>query len=188
MSFSLHRWFKNSYLNEDNLGVGKNKWAYLNDAEKEEFSQEIFDMISNAYADIGGNPNYKSPSDVYNSEGDADYMVIDVDEDPEFDAVKVTKKKPSGVKSAAMGHDGGKPAKSAAVNITAIMLKKPGYYIEVSGHLKDILINKGVPVITDKETIRKALKGKEIEMNDDGTYQRVIGGEKHTKTMMGNPL
>jgi len=32
------------------------------------------------------------------------------------------------------------------------------------------------------------MKGKNIEMNDDGTYQRMLGGEKHTKTMMGNPL
>jgi hypothetical protein len=38
------------------------------------------------------------------------------------------------------------------------------------------------------ELIKKLLKGKTIEMNDDGTYRRYIGGEKHTKTMMGNPL
>jgi hypothetical protein len=24
-------------------------------------------------------------------------------------------------------------------------------------------------------------------MNDDGTYNRNLGGEMHTKTMMGNP-
>jgi len=68
------------------------------------------------------------------------------------------------------------------------MLKRPGHYIEVSGKLKDILSSKGVPLVTDEETIRTALKGKKIEMNDDGTYQRYLGGEKHTKTMMGNPL
>jgi hypothetical protein len=87
-----------------------------------------------------------------------------------------------------MGHDGSQPAKSAAINITAIMLKEPGHYVEVSGKLKDILSAKGVPVVTDKETIEKVLKGKSIEMNDDGTYSRYIGGEKHTKTLMGNPL
>ena len=114
-------------------------------------------------------------------------MVIDLDDDPEFDALKISKEKAAGTKSAGMGHDGSKPAKSAAVNITAIMLKKPGYYIEVSGVLKDILVSKGVPVITDEETIRKVLKGKEIIMNDDGTYNRNLGGEMHTKTMMGNP-
>ena len=68
------------------------------------------------------------------------------------------------------------------------MLKNPGHYIEVSGKLKDILLSKGVPLVTDKETIQQVMKGKNIEMNDDGTYQRYLGGEKHTKTLMGNPL
>ena len=187
MSFNLHGWFRKSYLKENELSIGKNKWAYLSDREKEEFADEIFDLINNAYADIGGNPNYTAPDNVYTSEKDADYMVIDLDDDDDLDAVKVTKNKGAGVKSAAFGHDGSKPAKSAAVNITALMLKKPGYYIEVSGKLKDILASKGVPFVTDVGVIKRALKGKEIEMNDDGTYQRVIGGEKHTKTLMGNP-
>ena len=32
------------------------------------------------------------------------------------------------------------------------------------------------------------MKGKTIEMNDDGTYSRYINGKKYTKTLMGNPL
>ena len=35
---------------------------------------------------------------------------------------------------------------------------------------------------------RQVLKGKTIELNDDGTYQRFLGGEKHTKTLLGNPI
>ena len=187
MSFNLHKWFRDSYLNEEE-GFKKGSWEYLTDKEKEEFSGEIFDLIDNAYAPIGGNPNYQSPSNVAGSESDANYLVIDFDEDPEFDAVIVDKRKSSGVKGAAMGHDGSGPARSLVVNFLEIMLKNPGHYIEVSGKLKDILLSKGVPLVTDKETIRTALKGKEIEMNDDGTYQRYLGGKKHTKTMMGNPL
>ena len=175
-------------LKENELSIAKNEWAYLNDDEKKEFADEIFSLIDNAYAPIGGNPNYQSPSDVFGDEGDADYMVIDLDDDDDLDAVKVSKMKPSGVKSAALGHDGSQPAKSAAVNITALMLKEPGHYIEVSGKLKDILSSKGVPLVTDMETIERVMKGKSIEMNDDGTYQRYIGGEKHTKTLMGNPF
>tara|TARA_S200002703_G_scaffold134402_1_gene122950 strand:- start:2682 stop:3245 length:564 start_codon:yes stop_codon:yes gene_type:complete len=187
MSFNLHKWFRDSYLNEER-GFEKGSWEYLTDKEKEEYADEVFTLIDNAYAPIGGNPNYKSPSNVYNSEGDANYLVIDFDEDPEFDAVIVDKTKPSGTKAAAMGHDGSGPAKSRAVNFAALMLKSPGHYIEVSGKIKDILIAKGVPIVTDEKTIRTALKGKEIEMNNDGTYQRYLGGEKRTKTMMGNPL
>ena len=187
MSFDLKKYLSNNPLLEEE-GFEKNSWEYLTDEEKEKYSQEIFDLIDNAYGPIGGNPNYQSPSNVAGSESDANYLVIDFDEDPEFDAVIVDKRKSSGVKGAAMGHDGSGPAKSLAVNFLAIMLKNPGHYIEVSGKLKDIMIAKGVPIVTDEETIRTALKGKDIEMNDDGTYQRSLGGEIHTKTMMGNPL
>mgnify|MGYP000029171316 CR=1 FL=1 len=185
MSFDLKKYLAKNPLTED---FPKNKWVYLTDEEKEEFAIELFDLIDNAYASIGGHPNYKSPSDVMGAERDSDYMVIDLDDDPEFDAVVVDKSKASGVKGAAMGHDGSREARSLAVNFLAIMLKNKGHYIEVSGKLKDILIAKGVPVVTDKETIQQVMKGKNIEMNDDGTYQRMLGGEKHTKTMMGNPL
>jgi len=188
MSFDLKKYLANNPLLKEESGFEKNVWIDLTDDEKDEFADEIFDLINTAYAPIGGNPNYKSPDDVVGDEGDAKYMVIDLDDDEDFDAVKVTKDKGAGQKSVAMGHDGSQPAKSAAVNITAIMLKEPGHYIEVSGKLKDILQSKGVPVVTDKETIQRVMKGKSIEMNDDGTYSRYIGGEKHTKTLMGNPL
>jgi hypothetical protein len=186
MSFDLKKYLVNNILFED-AGFDKNQWVNLTKDEQDEFADEIFNLINTAYSSIGGNPNYKSSSDVIGSETDATYMVIDLDDDPDFDAVKVSKTKGAGNKSVAMGHDGSKPARSAAVNITALMLKEPGHYIEVSGKLKDILIAKGVPIVTDKETIEKVMKGKDIEMNDDGTYSRMIGGEKHTKILMGNP-
>ncbi len=192
MSFNLKEYFKNQYLKEsilnERMGFKKNSWEYLTDKEKKEFEYEIFGLINNAYAPIGGNPNYKSPANVAGSEGDANYLVIDFDDDPEFDAVVVDKTKQSGTKLASLGHDNSKPAKSLSVNFLSIMLKNPGHYIEVSGKLKDILAAKGVPIVTDKETIKQVMKGKDIKMNDDGTYQRYLGNELHTKTMMGNPL
>jgi len=69
-----------------------------------------------------------------------------------------------------------------------LLLKQPGYFVEVSGKLKDILQSKGAPIITDEKIIRKILKGKDIEMNDDGSYQREIGGKIFTKILMGKPL
>jgi len=185
MSFNLRKYLANNPLTED---FPKNKWIYLTDEEKEEFSDEIFNLIDNAYKDIGGHPNYKSGADVEGPEREASYMVIDLDDDPEFDAVKVTKKKSAGVKSVGMGHDGSSEAKRAAINITSLMLNQPGYYVEVSGKLKDILLSKGVPVVTDEENIRKILKGKEIEMNKDGSYQREIGGKVFTKILLGKPI
>ena len=62
--------------------------------------------------------------------------------------------KPSGKKSVATGHDGSSVAKSSIVNHKADMLKKPGHFIEVSGRIKDILLGKGVPMVTDEKTIK----------------------------------
>ena len=32
------------------------------------------------------------------------------------------------------------------------------------------------------------MKGKDIKLNDDGSYERSIGGQKYTKVLLGNPL
>ena len=87
-----------------------------------------------------------------------------------------------------MGHDGSSQAKSKSLNRMADLLKKPGYYLEVSGKLQNILLAKGAPVVKDKNVIQKVLKGKKLEFNEDGTYKRTIGGEEHTKTLLGKPL
>ena len=185
--FNLRKYLaENRLLKEAKLPKGQ--WVDLNDKETEEEKKIIFDLINNAYAQIGGHPNYKSPDNVTGSEGDADYIVIDLDDDPQIDAVSVSKEKPAGTKYVATGHDGSRPAKRAMINYKANNLKSSGYYIEVSGKIKDILISKGVPVVTDKETIKKVMKGKDIKLNDDGSYERSIGGQKYTKVLLGNPL
>jgi len=185
MSFNLFEYLKNNPLLEE---LPKDKWVDLTADQKAEYAQDIFDLINTAYAPIGGNINYKSASDVLGAEADADYEVINIDSDPEPEALISYKDKGAGKKLTALGHDGSKEAKSTALNHMADLLKKPGHYLEVSGKLKDILLAKQAPVITDPEVIKKVLKGKEIEMNDDGTYQRFIGGQKHTKTLLGKPI
>lgn len=186
MSFNYRAYLKNNILLQEEFP--KDKWVDLSDKEKEEYAGDIFNLINTAYAPIGGNINYKSAADVLGAEADADYEVINIDDDPEPDALSAYKKTPSGKKLTAIGHDGSQPAKSTIINHEANLLKQKGYYLEVSGKLKDILLAKGAPVVTDPELIKKVLKGKTIELNDDGTYQRFIGGEKHTKTLLGNPI
>ena len=68
------------------------------------------------------------------------------------------------------------------------MLNKPGNYIEVSGRIKDILLGKGVPVVTDKETIKKAMGEKAVDIQDDGSYTRYIGDKETQKILLGRPL
>lgn len=183
--FNLTKFFRKQYLEEANLP--KNQWVTLTKKELTDEKEEIFKLIDDAYAQIGGHPNYKSPDNVDGSQGGSNYEVIDFDEDPDIDAVSVSKSLPSGVKYVATGHDGTKTGRSKVVNHKADNLRKSGYYIEVSGKIKDILIAKGVPIVTDPEVIKRVLKGKEIELNADGSYQRRIGGDLHTKVLLGNP-
>jgi hypothetical protein len=184
MAFDYRAYLKNNPLLEE---LPKGQWTDLDKKETEEYSGDIFDLINTAYASIGGNLNYSSASDVTGAEGDADYEVIDIDDDPEIDAVVVSKKKESGKKLAAMGHDGSSIAKSKTINKQADLLKTPGNFVEVSGKIKDILLAKGVPVVTDKDTIEKVMKGKAMNIQDDGSYTRYIGGKETNKILLGKP-
>jgi hypothetical protein len=185
MSFNLLEYLKNNPLLEE---LPKDKWVDITPDEKAEYVKDIFDLINTAYAPIGGNLNYKSEADVLGSEADADYEVVNIDDDPEPDALISYKEKDAGKKLTALGHDGSSEAKAKSLNRMATLLKQPGYYLEVSGKLQDILLAKGAPVVKDKELIQKVLKGKKLEFNEDGTYKRFIGGEPHTKTLLGNPI
>jgi hypothetical protein len=168
--------------------IDKNKWTKLTQSEKQQYKDEIFNLIQNAYTYIGGHANYKSANDVTGAEGDAEYEVIDLDRDDEIDAVSISKKHTAGIKFAGTGHDGSKPAKSAVIKYKADLLKKSGYYVEVSGKIKDILVSKGAPIVTDPEIIKKVLVGKEIKnINTDGSYVRSIAGHDHEKIMLGHP-
>ena len=163
----------------------KNTWLPIPPDELSKVEKELFDLIDTAYKPIGGHPNVTSPASIPSA---ADlYSVIDLDDDPENDAVIMSKNRAGGKKLVGMGHDNSKAAKSAAVNRTADVLKTKGHYIEVSGKILDILKAKGVPIVDDEETVRKALKGKEIKWYDDGSYDRIIGGLKLRKVMMGKP-
>ncbi len=98
----------------------------------------------------------------------------------------MSKKRPAGSKELAMGHDGTKPAKSAAVNRWKTDLKANGFYAELSGRLLDIMLSAGVKPVLDGELIQKIL-GKPVTMHDDGTYTRNIGGSNHRKMLVGRP-
>ena len=174
-----------SLINE--LNINKNNWSTLSKSEADPEKDQILALIQNAYKEIGGHPNFQKPGDVTSGEGGDSYEIIDLDDDDDIDAVTVTKEKPAGHKLVAMGQDGTPSAKKSAIDRQVANLKKPGWYIEVSGRIKDILLAKGVEPVTDEATVRKALDGKEIVWNGDGTYDRKIGGEMHTKIMLGRP-
>jgi len=168
-------------------GLKKQKWTTLSQADKKLYAENILSLIKNAYRELGGHPNYQKVSDVYLSEGDAIYRVIDLDNDPDIDAVQVMKKTNFGNKFTATGQDGTKPSKKAILDYKVKSLKTPYFYVEVSGKLKDILLSRGVPIVRNPLKIRQVLKGKKLRFNNDGTYQRKIGNKVYTKMLVGTP-
>ena len=168
-------------LNE--IDIPKNIWFPLQPDELKDVEDDILDLIQNAYGPIGGHPNYKTVGDLAGS----DYTIVDLDDDPDIDAVTVTKQRAGGTKHVGMGHDGTSPSKRASISQTIRDLDKQGVYIKASGKMADILTKSNVTQVTDEDTIRKALKGKSIEMYDDGSYDRVLGGKKYRKLMFGKP-
>ena len=165
------------------VSIPKNKWVPLSGNDIKDLEVDILDLIQNAYGPIGGHPNYKSVSDLAGS----DYEIIDLDDDSGLDAVTVTKQRAGGTKHVGIGHDGTSPGKRGAIGRTIDKLDEPSNYIEASGAIENILRKANVEQVTDEETIRKALKGKEIKMYDDGSYDRILGGKKYRKTMFGKP-
>ena len=164
----------------------KKKWVKVTGAELDAYKEEILKLIQNAYAPIGGHPNYNHASDISSKDAQA-FELIDIDSDPDPDAVSVTKKKSEGTKFVGTGHDGTKDAKRSVIKHKVNLLKKKGYFIEVSGRMMEIMIGSGVAPVKDLETVKAVLKGKDIKWLEGVKYQRKIGGKVYTKMMFGNP-
>jgi len=167
------------------ITLKKNKWQPIPSSELKQFQKDIFDLIMTAYKPIGGHGGFKKPTDV---NPEKIFKVINIDNDPDPEAVVVTKKRAGGSKHVGLGHDGTKPAKRAVIQKKIKDLKTSGHYVEVSGKMYDILKSNGVPIVDDEKTVRKVLKGKDIEWHGDGRYTRKITGLGNvTKVMMGKP-
>jgi len=191
----------------EDFEIPKGEWAEFSADEIEmakdpanvDVAEEMFQLIQNAYKDIGGNFDYKSPGDL---PGDADYWsAIDIDDDPEPDALKVGKTKPFGLKSTAAGHDGTRAGIEAYKSKTAELMSTPGNYGEMSKGLAHVMIKYfDVPHVSDPETVQTILgPSKPIEWlgahpegkypGVDGWYTRTIQGKPgELKIMLGRPI
>ena len=207
MKLLMENWRK--YLKEEkweDARYPKGTWTKLDpadiknakDPENIDLSDELFHLIDTAYKGIGGHFDYKSADDVPD---DADFwLAVDLDDDPEPDALRIGKTKPAGLKLSASGHDGSRAGKDAYVGKTAELLASPGHYAEMSKAIAHMMLTRyEVPVITDPETVQRVLgPSKPIEWlgphpkgkypGIDGWYTRALGGgDAEMKIMLGNP-
>jgi hypothetical protein len=172
----------------------RNKTIQFDAPKYPELEDEFFDLISVAYAELGGHAKIKSPKDVF-SDPDWNYWEgIDIHGDNNFDMIMFGQKTNYGIKYSGVGHDGSSAAKREYISARGKELKKLGYYIEVSGKIAEILLNNyDVPVVTDPIIIEKVL-GKSVEfigtiegMPGNGWYSRILGGHSHNKILLGRP-
>lgn len=175
----------------------RNKIIQFDPKKHPELASEMFDLISTAYAEIGGHVKVKSPEDVF-ADPDWNYWEgMDIHGTQDFDLVMFGQKTRYGVKYSGVGHDGTRDAKLNYLDSRGKDLKNLGFYVEVSGKIAEILIKKyGVPVVNDKDTVCKVL-GKPVDWNGtnpedsnasgDGWYTRTIAGHPHTKILLGRP-
>ena len=173
-------------LNEDRGAMPKGKWITLSGKALDKFKDELADLINIAYKDIGGHANFKSSADITTKDMQM-WHAIDLDDDPQPDALNVYKKKSAGMKSVALGHDGSKKAKHSVLNNKISKFKSKGWFGEVSGKMYDILKSRGVKIIQDPNVVRAVLSPKKIKWIGDGWYERTIGGSTHKKVMVGFP-
>lgn len=172
----------------------RNKVIKFDHTKYPELSGEFFDLISTAYAEIGGHAKIKSPDDVF-ADPDWNYWEgVDLHGSQDFDMIMFGKKTKFGVKYSGVGHDGTKDAKRSYITARGRDLQKLGFYIEVSGKIAEILLNAyDVPVVTDQKEVEKVL-GKKLDwigtkddMPGNGWYSRKLGGKMHDKILLGRP-
>ena len=74
----------------------KNKWIDLiNRNDLDEVKDNLYVLVDNAYSKLGGNVSIKNPDDVLKREY---WEAIDIDNDPDADAVLFGKKTKHGIK------------------------------------------------------------------------------------------
>ena len=188
-----------SWLNEssgDVFNPKRGKPLQFDHRKHPELAGELFDLISIAYAEIGGHAKIKSPDDVFSDPDWNFWEGVDIHGSQDFDIVMFGQKTKYGIKYSGVGHDGTKDAKRAYLESRGKELHKLGYYIEVSGKIAEILMNKyRCPVVEDEETVVKVLgkqvqwvgKSSDPENTGNGWYIRNIGGHPHEKILIGRP-
>ena len=193
-TFKKYEEYVNEIASSGDLKPIRGKTLRFDHTKYPELAGEFFNLIQTAYAEIGGHIKIQSPEDVF-SDPDWNYWEgEDIHGTRDFDMVMFGQKTKFGVKFSGVGHDGTKDAKRAYIDARGVDLKKMGFYIEVSGKIAEILINKyNVPIVTDPDTVNKVL-GKTVQWigsmpdaSGDGWYSRNIAGRPHDKIMLGRP-
>ena len=169
--------------------------------EKHKHSQHVFGMVQKAYQSLGGihGSGFKNPADMVKN---IPMWKLHKDSTGKVRGVALYKDK-TGRKRVAMASDGSNEGKSGLANIIKSDVSQHRSHAEISGpslsfHKKQIGDLR--PHALSREAAQKAMPGDRLGVphpNDpelvrhpelkDHFYTREIGGETHTKLMIGTP-
>ena len=174
-----------TFLEEKVLSIGFNP---SHEPYREQYRNQIHDILRNSYSSIGGYRGLGS-----GSEKESEAIHNDISDNQ----IKATKRgdkitavnlyKPQfGRKSIASGTDGSKEGKADWLKTKSEDNTQQRSWGEVSGPVEKIQNNLGYPVVPSSSA--KELLGKNVEpISGSQHYVRDIGGQPHKKIMMGYP-
>ena len=183
----------------------KNKWILMKpgDPRRELVKNNIFDMVQQTYAPIGGHFKIQSPDDLEKS---SYWLAEDLDEDPHLDVVMLAKPE-SGAKMATAANDGSSAASSAFKDECAELFSGGSvdgignWWGETSDKVAYAMLNRGSPAVEDEMTVRSIMPGDKIIWHGEhpdpnvpevfkkakGWYTKFFNGHPSTKIILGNP-
>jgi len=157
-------------------GYAKNKeqqiYSDLMDPGNDDLRDEVFDLIDQSYAYLGGNADIKSAPDLANP-GKNDYTTFlgwDIDQDPEPDVLRGMKPKAGKMKLTLSATDGSGAAASYVTSDTAKRLSDGNHYAEMSGRAASAQMKQATPAVTDEGTARALLPGKDMTWFGEHPY------------------
>ncbi len=184
----------------------KGKWFMLaaGDPRRELAKNQLFDLIQQTYAPIGGHFKITSPDSL---ERYSYWVVQDLDSDPDLDVAIMGKPDIGGAKMGAAANDGSPQAASAYKNKSA-ELRAGGsvagvgnWWGEVSGKPAYAMLSRGAIAVEDESKVAQLLSGDDYIFHGEhpdpnapplfksvkGWYTKKFGSKSSTKIILGNP-
>lgn len=179
----------------------KNEWMQLSKQDMIELKDSLWVIIDNAYGPLGGHVRIKNAESIINDPDLSFWRAIDIDRDPDADIVIFGRHTDTGYKISGWGHDGEKASKKELMSQLASILKRKGFWIEVSGRPSEILLKQfNCSYVDTYEKIMNLFPGSNINWlsehptdpdlkNFKGFYQRVLedGTDTEIEIVLGNP-
>jgi hypothetical protein len=161
----------------------KNQFIQLNKNDVDYFASNLYDLIQNAYSNIGGHIEFSSVDSFKNTDLNF-WIASDVDDDPNADIVIGGKYTDKGIKITLGGQDGNRLSIATMISKIKDLMKQKGFYTEMD---EELARKVKLQPIEDFDVISKVLENKKLINLGNGVYERKIGGKWKRKVLVGIP-